>query len=412
MSDSLLVRSLGQVAEMDAQTWDALNAQAGGSMLTSHRFLNAFEQSQSVCPDTGWQPHHLLIQEDNPQAGAPADTSADASTDTTTNLNTNPQNIVAVVPLYVKGHSYGEFVFDWAWADAYQRAGLRYYPKWLAGVPFTPVTSARLLCAPEDQSLAAQALLQTVKATNLSSLHVLYTNANEQACLERAGCLTRHHTQFHWHNPGWSSFDDFLAQLTQPKRKKVRAERRKVEQAGVTTTVKTGADISEADWEFFYRCYDNTYAERGNPPYLTRDFFRLVDAACCVMVLAYLDAQPIASSLLWYDTVTDPAQGKSVKKLYGRYWGCVQHIDCLHFEVAYYTPIQWAIDNGIDIIEGGAQGEHKMARGFTPVQTRSAHWLAHEGFTNAVADYLDREKRGLAAYNDALGSPFKSKLKT
>lgn len=385
MSDALLVRSLGDITEIDAQTWDALNAQAGGSMLTSHRFLQAFEQSQSVCPDTGWQPQHLLIQDEVSQA------------------------VVAAVPLYIKGHSYGEFVFDWAWADAYQRAGLRYYPKWMSGVPFTPVTSARLLCTPEDQTLAAHALVKTVSATDLSSLHVLYTTEDEQERLAGAGCLTRHHTQFHWHNPGWSTFDEFLAQLTQPKRKKVRAERRKVAQAGVSTLVKTGDEITEADWDFFYRCYDNTYAERGNPPYLTREFFRLVDPKHCVMVLAHRESEPIASSLLWLDVVTDPVSGKQNKKLYGRYWGGLEHIDCLHFEVAYYTPIQWAIDNQIDIIEGGAQGEHKMARGFTPVQTRSAHWLAHAGFTQAVADYLDREKRGLAAYNEALGSPFKTK---
>jgi predicted N-acyltransferase len=383
MSDTLLVRALSDITEIDASTWDALNAQAGGSMLTSHRFLHAFEQSQSVCPETGWQPQHLLIQ------------------------NEASQTVVAAVPLYIKGHSYGEFVFDWAWADAYQRAGLRYYPKCLSGVPFTPVTSARLLCAASDRTLTAAALIKTVKATELSSLHVLYTTPQDQDSLGNAGCLTRHHTQFHWHNPGWATFDDFLKALTQPKRKKVKAERRKVREAGVSTIVKTGNDITNEDWDFFYRCYDNTYAERGNPPYLTRAFFTAIDPAACVMVLAYREGQAIASSLLWLDVITDPATGKQTRKLYGRYWGGLAHIDCLHFEVAYYTPIQWAIEHQIDVIEGGAQGEHKMARGFTPVQTQSAHWLAHDGFADAVADYLDREKRGLAAYNEALGSPFK-----
>jgi predicted N-acyltransferase len=383
MPDSLLVRSLDDITQIDAMSWDALNAQTGGSVLTSHRFLAAFEQSASVCPETGWQAQHLMIEEQG----------------------TN--RLLAAVPLYVKGHSYGEFVFDWAWAEAYQRAGLRYYPKWLAGVPFTPVSSARLLCEPEHKALAAQALLKTAAATNLSSLHVLFTDAIDQQCLIDAGCLARHHTQFHWHNPGWQSFDEFLTNLTQPKRKKVRAERRKVQQAGVTTSIHTGDQISEADWDFFYRCYANTYAERGNPPYLTREFFSLVDPNICVLVIAHRDNEPIAASLLWLDKVTDQSNGKQSTKLYGRYWGGLASIDCLHFEVAYYAPIEWAIENQIDIIEGGAQGEHKMARGFTPVQTQSAHWLAHEGFSEAVADYLEREKRGLAAYNESLGSPFK-----
>jgi predicted N-acyltransferase len=382
MTESLLVRSLSHIGEIDATTWDALNTQAGGSHLSTHRFLSAFEQSESVCSQTGWQAQHLVIEDER-------------------------QQILALIPMYAKGHSYGEFVFDWAWAEAYERAGLRYYPKWLSAIPFTPVSGARLLCAPAHKGLAAQALIKTVQATDLSSLHVLYTAPADQRALVQAGCLTRHHTQFHWHNQAWQSFDEFLAQLTQPKRKKIRAERRKVAQAGVSCVIKTGAQIDESDWDFFYQCYANTYAERGNPPYLNRPFFSLIDPGHCVLVLADLEQRPIAASLLWYDEVRDPASGQLTKRLYGRYWGASQHLDCLHFEVSYYQPIEWAIANQIDIIEGGAQGEHKMARGFTPVQTESAHWLAHEGFTSAVADYLEREKRGLAAYNDALASPFR-----
>ncbi|UOD51100.1 GNAT family N-acetyltransferase [Orrella daihaiensis] len=390
MPETLLVRSLDDITQIDAHAWDALNAQAGGSILTSHRFLSAFEQSASVCPDTGWQAQHLIVENEVGQGHA--------------------NSVLAIVPLYLKAHSYGEFVFDWAWADAYERAGLRYYPKWLAGVPFTPVTSARLLCESEHKALAAQALIKAAKATNLSSLHVLYTNAIDQRSLAAAGCLSRHHTQFHWHNQGWQSFDEFLSHLTQPKRKKIRAERRKVRDAGVTTAVKTGHEISDADWDFFYRCYANTYAQRGNPPYLTRDFFELVDPKTCLLILAYREKEPVAASLLLLDNITDPATQKTTRKLYGRYWGGLQAIDCLHFEVAYYAPIEWAIANGIDVIEGGAQGEHKMARGFMPVQTQSAHWLAHEGFAQAVENYLEREKRGLAAYNESLGSAFKAPL--
>ena len=380
MPESVLVRSLSQINDIDAQAWNQLNACAGGSVLSSHQFLAAFEQSNSVCPDTGWQAQHLVVEDAQGQA-------------------------LGVVPLYVKGHSYGEFVFDWAWADAYERAGLRYYPKWLSGTPFTPVTSPRLLCAPEHKSLVGHALVKTAKSTNLSSLHVLYTNQTDQDSLVQAGCMTRYHTQFHWNNLGWQSFDEFLAQLNQPKRKKIRAERRKVQQAGVLTTTKTGGQITEADWDFFYQCYANTYAQRGNPPYLMRDFFSLINPESCLLVLAHLDQRPIAASLLWIDEISLGA-GLS-KRLYGRYWGAVEHIDCLHFELAYYAPIQWAIEHQIDVIEGGAQGEHKMARGFTPVQTQSAHWLAHEGFAQAVADYLEREKNGLAAYNESLRSPFK-----
>jgi uncharacterized protein len=386
MPDALMARSLDHIGDIDAHTWDALNRQAGGSVLTSHAFLAAFEQSNSVCPRTGWQPQHLLIEQAQAQG----------------------TSVLGAIPLYVKGHSYGEFVFDWAWADAYERNGLSYYPKWLSGVPFTPVTSARLLCAAEHKRELAHALLQVVRANELSSLHVLYTDTLEQDLLVQAGCLARSHTQFHWLNKGWLSFDDFLSDLAQPKRKKIRAERRKAAQAGVTTITKTGGEIKEADWDFFYRCYSNTYAERGNPPYLSREFFSLIAPESCLLVLAYQDNTPIAAGLLWLDSVTMEVGKPPSRRLYGRYWGSVSHVDCLHFEVSYYTPIEWAIQNEIDVIEGGAQGEHKMARGFTPVTTRSAHWLAHQGFTQAVAEFLERERQGLAAYNETLRSPFKS----
>ena len=383
MTESIQIRSLDRIDDIDASTWDELNALAGGSVLSSHRFLSAFEKSNSVCPAKGWQAHHVVMQDDQGQ-------------------------VLALVPMYAKGHSYGEFVFDWAWADAYERAGLNYYPKWLCATPFTPVTGARLLCAPAHRSLAAQALIKTVKATKLSSLHVLYTNTLEQDALIDAGCLARHHTQFHWLNQGWPSFDAFLAQLTQPKRKKIRAERRKVAQAGVRCITKNADEITASDWDFFYRCYANTYAERGNPPYLRREFFDLIDPACCLLTMGLIDEQPVACALLWIDGVTDPDSGQASKRIYGRYWGQIKHIDCLHFELAYYQPIEWAIEHQIDVFEGGAQGEHKMARGFTPVQTRSAHWLAHPGFAQAVADYLQREQTAVEGYEQSLSSPFKA----
>lgn len=381
----LQVQAFDRIDEIDAQVWNDLNAAAHssqiGSCLLSHAFLSAFEKSNSVSSKTGWQPQHLLISQ--------------------------ADQVIAAIPLYAKGHSYGEFVFDWAWADAYQRNGLEYYPKWLVGVPFTPVGGVRLLCAPQHKMLAAQALMAWVKRSKLSSLHVLFTEEADQKALKDVGCLTRQHTQFHWFNPAWADFEAYLASLTQSKRKKIRAERRKVAQAGVLTRVVTGTDITSDEWQFFYRCYANTYHMRGNPPYLTTEFFEHVAQTCadnCVMVIAQHshNQQDIASALLWYDKTPD---GKT--RLYGRYWGALEHVDCLHFEVAYYAPIEWAIANGIDIIEGGAQGEHKLARGFTPVTTQSAHWLAHEGFADAVEQYLERERAGVAAYTDSLKSPFR-----
>jgi len=381
----LQVQAFDRIDEIDAQVWNDLNASAHpsliGSCLLSHGFLNAFEQSNSVNSKTGWQPQHLLISQ--------------------------AEQIIAAIPLYAKGHSYGEFVFDWAWADAYQRNDLEYYPKWLVGVPFTPVSGVRLLCAPQHKTLAAQALMAWVKRSNLSSLHVLFTEVTDQQALEAAGCLTRQHTQFHWFNHSWADFEAYLATLTQPKRKKIRAERRKVTQADVKTRVVTGAEITSDEWHFFYRCYANTYHMRGNPPYLTPEFFEYVAQTCadnCVMVIAQHahNQHDIASALLWRDRTPD---GKT--RLYGRYWGALEHIDCLHFEVAYYTPIEWAIQQGIDIIEGGAQGEHKLARGFTPITTQSAHWLAHPGFTDAIEQYLERERAGVAAYTEGLRSPFR-----
>lgn len=388
MPSSISVRALTQIDDIDAATWDALNKQSGASYLSSHHFLKAFESTACVTPKTGWQAQHLIVE-------------------SSTHENPTQKDVIAVMPLYVKGHSYGEFVFDWAWADAYQRNGLEYYPKWLCGVPFTPVSGARLLTGETHRLVAAQALLQWAQASKLSSLHVLYTSIKDQQALIEAGCLARTHTQFHWRNANWPTFDAFLSSLTQPKRKKIRAERRKVSQAGVDIVAKTGSQISPEDWQFFYRCYAHTYAIRGNKPYLTEAFFSAIDSTHCLLILASQNEQPVASALLLLDHTTDPVTGLASRKLYGRYWGGLAYIDCLHFEVAYYAPIQWAIENQIDVIEGGAQGEHKMARGFVPVQTQSAHWLAHPSFFEAVENFLLQERAGNAAYSASLNSPFR-----
>lgn len=387
----LHLQIIDHIDEIDAARWNALVTQSGGSVLCQHAFLKAFESSGSVATDTGWNPQHLLLW----------DIHGAATVDPTT------ATLVAAVPLYAKGHSYGEFVFDWAWADAYQRHGLQYYPKWLAAVPFTPVPGARLLTSDAHRPAAAQALLQWATESKLSSLHVLYTNEADTAALCAAGCMPRKHTQFHWFNRGWADFETFLASLTQPKRKKIRAERRKVKDAGVTTQVFTGAELTPEHWDIFYRCYANTYHQRGNPPYLTPAFFDAVGATLaehCVLALAYLDEQAIAASLLWLDTTNGQ------RRLYGRYWGALRHVDCLHFELAYYTPLEWALKNDIAVIEGGAQGEHKLARGFEPVQTQSAHWLAHPAFADAVERFLEQERTGIERYMEALHSPFRAEV--
>lgn len=378
---ALRLQAIEHISEVEAERWDALVAASGGSVLSQHSFLQAFETSGSVAPDTGWQPRHLLLWED--------------------------EQLVAAVPLYAKGHSYGEFVFDWAWAEAYQRNGLEYYPKWLTAIPFTPVPGARLLTTEPYRTVAAAALLQWAKKSGLSSLHVLYTTPEDTDALLQAGCMRRTHTQFHWFNRDWPDFETFLASLTQPKRKKIRAERRKVREAGVSTRVLSGAQITPEDWAFFYRCYANTYHVRGNTPYLTPEFFLTIGETLsehCVMAIATRRDQPIASSLLWLDTV------EGQRKLYGRYWGALEHVDCLHFELAYYTPLEWALANNIAVVEGGAQGEHKLARGFEPVQTQSVHWLANSGFADAVEKFLERERAGVDNYLGSLSSPFRGEI--
>ena len=378
---ALKLQAIEKISEIQAVRWDALVAASGGSVLSQHAFLHAFETSGSVAPDTGWQPRHLLLWED--------------------------EQLVAAIPLYAKGHSYGEFVFDWAWAEAYQRNGLEYYPKWLSAIPFTPVSGSRLLTTEPYRALAAAALLQWAKKSGLSSLHVLYTTPEDTEALVQAGCMRRTHTQFHWFNRDWPDFDTFLACLTQPKRKKIRAERRKVSEAGVTSCIRSGAQITQEDWAFFYRCYANTYHVRGNTPYLTPEFFLSVGETMsehCVMAIATRRDQPIAASLLWLDTV------EGQRKMYGRYWGALEHVDCLHFELAYYTPLEWALANNIAVVEGGAQGEHKLARGFEPVQTQSVHWLAHPGFANAVEKFLERERAGVDNYLGSLNSPFRGEI--
>jgi predicted N-acyltransferase len=300
-------------------------------------------------------------------------------------------------------------VFDWAWANAYEQHGLRYYPKGLCAVPFTPVPGSRLLARNASARVALlQAMLDVCQQKNLSSLHVLLLSDADRVACDALGMLARQSVQFHWHNRGFESFDGFLASLSQDKRKKIKQERKRVAQAGVTFDTLVGQDITEQDWDFFYACYERTYLEHGNAPYLTRDFFTRMQHDMpenWVMFVARREGRPMASSLIAVQDV-----GLPTASAYGRYWGAIERVDCLHFEACYYQPLQWCIANGVQRFEGGAQGEHKMARALMPVPTHSAHWLAHPAFADAVDRFLEREREGVSAYMSHLEarSPFKT----
>jgi predicted N-acyltransferase len=342
-----------------------------------HEYLAALHESGSATEATGWVPRFLTLWRGG--------------------------TLHAACPLYLKDHSYGEYVFDWAWANAYAEHGLEYYPKALVAVPFTPVPGPRLLArdAAARQALV-RALLAWCQDENLSSLHLLFTADADVAACANADLMLRHTVQFHWTNQAWPDFEAFLASLSHDRRKKIRQERRKVTQAGVSFRWARDADIRAADWDFFYRCYERTYREHGNPPYLRRDFFRRVARDLpehWLLFVAERCGKPIACSLI--------ALGDRVA--YGRYWGALERVDCLHFEACYYQPLQWCIAQGFQRFEGGAQGEHKMARALMPVKTTSAHWLAHPAFADAVERFLAREDQGIDNYLEHLEarSPFR-----
>jgi len=379
---------------VDAAAWDALlAAQAQPSPFMRHAYLAAMEDSGSASPNTGWTPQCITLH----TGGV----------------------LQAACMVYLKHHSYGEYVFDWAWASAYQQHGVPYYPKAVIAVPFTPVPGARLL-ARDAQARAAllKAVVDWCEDVGASSLHTLFASDDDVQASDNAGLMLRHTVQFHWQNtrPGYPDFDAFLASLAQDKRKKIRQERRKVAEAGVTFRHVQGADISEADWDFFYRCYERTYLEHGNPPYLNRDFFARMARTMpenWLLFVAERKGRPIASSLIAIGAYSTWASGlnesKTTRVAYGRYWGALEPVDCLHFEACYYQPLQWCMANGYQRFEGGAQGEHKMARALLPVKTTSTHWLAHPAFADAVARFLEREGQGIGNYLDDLGqrSPFK-----
>lgn len=363
------------VAEIEANHWNALTA---GMPLLSHAFLSALESSGSVGDGTGWQSTPLLAYEG--------------------------KTLVGAVPLYIKTHSYGEYVFDWAWAEAYARSGLEYYPKLLSAIPFTPITSSRLLAAnTQVKSVLIGALDALMRDNQLSSAHVLFPDDASATEFGKAGWMRRDGVQFRWENDGFTDFEDFLNTLSHDKRKKIRQERKKIVASGVRCVQLTGAQITAEDWAFFYQCYQNTYYEHRSTPYLTQEFFTLIGRQMpenVLLILAYQDDQPIAAALNIFDA----------DHLYGRYWGAMTYVPNLHFELCYYQAQMFCIEQKIRFFEGGAQGEHKLARGFKPRPTCSFHRIAHADFSNAIADFIKRESMSIAHYANELEerTPFKS----
>ncbi|MGH6625792.1 MAG: GNAT family N-acetyltransferase [Burkholderiaceae bacterium] len=394
-----VIRVLTSPLQVNAQRWnELLAAQAGASPFMRHEYLAALLTSGSACPATGWHLRFVTLWQG--------------------------EQLQAACALYLKDHSYGEYVFDWAWANAYEQHGMNYYPKALVASPFTPVPGARLLARDAAARRAlVQALLTLCRDEELSSLHLLFASDDDVAACADAGLMLRHNVQFHWKNsrPGYASFEDFLGSLSQDKRKKIRQERRKVQQAGVSFRWSQGRNISASDWDFFYRCYERTYYEHGNAPYLNRDFFRRMAGTMAehwLLFVAERAGRPIATSLIAIDTLSAGAIGQDSaraeeKVAYGRYWGAIERVDCLHFEACYYQPLRWCIAQGYQRFEGGAQGEHKMARALMPVKTTSAHWLAHPAFADAVERFLAREGQGIDNYMEALGArnPFKNQAR-
>lgn len=388
--EQVLVRVENSIGEVTAADWDACaNPSSSGddaappyNPFLSHAFLHALEASGSVGARTGWIPQHLILDDG---AG----------------------RVLGCMPLYLKSHSLGEYVFDHAWADAYERAGGAYYPKLQSAVPFTPVTGRRLLIPPCGEHEARErALLQgaieLARRHAASSVHITFLTGNEWDRLRRLGFLQRTDRQFHWHNDGYASFDDFLSSLASRKRKTVRKERREALADGIEIDWLTGSDLREEHWDAFFRFYMDTGSRKWGRPYLNRRFFSLVGESMAdriLLVLCRRGSKPIAGALNFIGG----------DALYGRYWGCVEDHPCLHFEACYYQAIEFAITRGLARVEAGAQGPHKIARGYLPATTYSAHHLADPALRRAVADYLARERRYVAAESAALAghSPYR-----
>lgn len=368
-----------------ASAWNPL---IGDDPFLRQEFLAAMHGTGCASNRTGWLPQFITLWEGGTLRGA--------------------------MPLYLKSHSYGEYVFDWAWANAYQRYGYPYYPKLLSAIPFSPVTGRRLLAETSEQrALLISAALAMVQDGNtgasISSFHCLFPEEYEARELEKAGMTLRHGIQFHWKNRpdgGYENFEDFLGGMSYSKRKKIRQERRRVQAAGIRFLSLHGNDINEEYWRFFVDCYNKTYQEHHSRPYLNLEFFMQLGKSMpenVLLILALREHQPIAAAFNLHNSHT----------LYGRYWGAKEFIPGLHFETCYYQAIEYCIANRIRLFEGGAQGEHKLARGFLPVRTWSAHWLAHPEFAAAIGSYLEREAQDIDLYIEELNdsAPFRKEVR-
>ena len=381
--DAVAIKIIKSLSEVSPEAWDAC---AGtDNPFIRHAFLSALEDSGSATGETGWLGQHLVIED--PAGG-----------------------IAACAPLYLKNHSYGEYVFDWGWADAYERAGGRYYPKLQCAVPFTPVTGPRLLvnqALPDGQRREMRLALiagmaQLAQNLGVSSLHVTFPTEDEWEAFGSAGYLQRIGQQFHWENKGFKTFDDFLGELSSRKRKNIKKERRAVHDAGLDIRVLEGAGITEAHWDAFFQFYMDTTDKKWGQAYLTRRFFSLLGerlGRAVVLIVVEKDGRPVAGAL----------NLRGGDTLYGRNWGCVADYKFLHFEACYYQAIDYAIAHGLKWVEAGAQGPHKVQRGYLPRRTFSAHWIADKGFRDAVSGFLNDESRGIEREMSAYGafSPFK-----
>ncbi len=381
--EAIEVQVVSRIAQLPAAEWDAC---AGpDNPFVSHAFLAALEDSGSASPETGWLPQHLAIADERGR-------------------------LMGCAPLYLKSHSYGEYVFDWGWAEAYERAGGRYYPKLQSSVPFTPVTGPRLLVRPDaarEREEVAGTLIAGMagmaERQGVSSLHVTFALEDEWRALGAAGFLKRSGLQYHWINRGYASFEDFLGALTARKRKAIRRERRKVAESGVALRCVSGAEIKTRHWDAFHRFYVATAEKKWGSPYLNREFFaRLAESLAerVVLVMAEHDGRIVAGAL-------NLVGGEA---LYGRNWGCIGHYKFLHFEACYYQAMEYAIAHGLARVEAGAQGEHKVQRGYLPVETYSAHWIRDPGLREAVARFLESERIPLEHEKAALEahSPFRA----
>ncbi len=379
MTNTYAVKIESTINDIPAKQWQQLNL--NGNPFVSYSFLAALETHD--CLDKwGWQPRFITLLDEN-------------------------QMLIAALPMYLKDNSYGEFVFDWAWADAYSRQGLRYYPKLVVAVPYTPATGPRLLThhkhdAEQLRKGLMEAALAYAKSIQVSSLHYLFTTNEETDHLEQTGLLRRSGCQFHWQNNQYKSFDDFLSTLSSKKRKQIRKERRDVLAAELDIELLHGRDTSTEHWDVFHQFYVSTFSRKSGYATLTKDFFEALSKSMpnqVILVLAKYQGEYVAGTfnLLGEDT------------LYGRHWGCSQTFSGLHFELCYYQLIDYCIQHGIKRFEAGAQGEHKLSRGFLPTTTWSAHWLAHPEFSNIIAEFLQHEQKGIQDYIDVLGehSPFK-----